>query len=232
MIKDYLVTFRDTDGVISNQKVSYTVVPDPVVVPPPVIVAPPVVIPPVTASNEPAGMSKITERDFASKTFAGWYYSEGFANSITIVSDPTAPKSAGSVMQQNFTSQCPGGSSPATVAVGLPARQTLYVDFYQKYSSNYIGHGTGVNKVLHFWISGRNTLVFVVRGAGTGVLKPSFGVQGMAGAYKFPDGRTDYNGDLNSNLAQTEVIRNKWQHYELSITANTPGVADGTVEFG
>lgn len=186
-----------------------------------------------TGSMEPTGFTKLAENPMDCVSgCSGWYFSGGATNLVT---DASAPRSGGNVVQQNFTSALPGGSSPATIGTGLPQRQTLYMSMWMKMSSNWVGHPTGVNKVMHFWTKGANTVVMIVRGTGSGTLTAAFNLQGLAGAYSWMDGSTQVTStevNLMPNLgAACEVKRGQWHKYETVLTNNTPGVADGRIEY-
>lgn len=256
MIKDYTITFRDTDGVISNQKVSFTVIeedkpvpiqepepvpvptpeptPEPTPVPEPVPTPPPVIVSPVS-SAEPSGMTKLAERDFSTKTYPGWYLQEGYSGAITIVNDPTAPKSAGMVAQQNYTSKLQGGSSPGSMGLGIPNRQTLYTCAWIKLSSNFVGHPSNVNKAIFFYTAGRNKVVFMFRGSGNNPLIPAINMQNLSANYSWtePDGTKHFEteANLDPNLASVTAPRGQWGKYEILLTNNTSGRADGSVEL-
>lgn len=196
--------------------------------PPPVVIAPA----PIGGAIEPAGMTRLFDFGFSTLDTIGWRRYDGYAGASQLAADPSAVRSAAGVIQQNFTSRLAGGSSPSNFELVFSARRTIYAALWLKLSSNWIGHATGVNKVLHFWQeNGQNTAVLVIRGAGTGTLRASFGFQGIASAYAFDGGITGTTGNLDANLASCIVSRAQWHRYEIVLTNSTPGVADGSVEF-
>ena len=190
---------------------------------------------------EPAGMTKLAENDFScfSACGNGWFYSQDYANASQVVQDAVAPRSGGSVVQQNFTPTLVPGSSPASVGTGISAKKTVYTSIWMKMSSNYVGHASGTNKVIHFYTASRtsaeNIAIFSLRGAGTGALSPTFILQNLAGLYRWSDPNgTSYllnTANLEPNLAQCRTTRGQWARYEMVLTSNTPGVADGRAEL-
>ena len=192
---------------------------------------------PDTITAEPTGMTRLSENKFNCVTSCAnqWYYAAGTPDASVVVHDPSAPTNDSTVVQQNFTPQLPGGSSPATFGFGFPNRRTIYVSFWMKMSSNFVGHPTGVNKSIHFWTkSGRNVAVFVIRGAGSGPLRAGFSVQGLAAPYTFTSGSasiTDLGGDLDPNYASCPVERGRWHKYEVVLTNNVVSSTDGRVQY-
>ena len=184
--------------------------------------------PPPPGSVEPAGMTPITERPFSALNEAGW--TDQASPYLTIVSDATAPKSPPGVIQMLFPAGFLDGSSPAVSEAVLGTRyRTIYVSFWMKYSSNWVGHDTGTNKILHFWVGGVNRIYNLVQGVGTGPLVASVDVQGVITGGQY-DGGT--NGKFAPNLGVPGIIpRGQWVHWEMVFTGNTAGNADGTIEW-
>jgi uncharacterized protein YjdB len=192
-------------------------------------------------SNEPTGMALLGQKAMncvkPTACESDWgFWDELYPNSTILVSDPTAPRSSPNVVQMIYKPQLPGGSSPASVGKTLSQKQIIYVLFSMKLSSNYQGHNSGVNKKLHFFTKGgRNTAIFNIRGGGSGTLVPGFLLQGLAMPLTFtPFGgssftSTEQNLDANPNVCKT--IRGQWHTYEMVLTNNTPGVADGRGEI-
>jgi hypothetical protein len=132
-----------------------------------------------------------------------------------------------------------GGWAPASIGKAYTVaqeRQTLYVSFTLKLSSNFQAHISGVNKKLHFFTAGgSNRAVFIIRGSGSGTLVPAFLLQrlGIPMTYTTFGERqtTSTEQNLNSNPAVCKTIRGQWHHYELILTDNTPGVANGRAQI-
>jgi PKD repeat protein len=182
-----------------------------------------------TIFAEPFGMTKLTETGFNCLNGCGeWgFWDQSYADAATLVADPTAPRSPGSVVQLNFTPALHGGTAPASFGLRIEQKQTIYVALWMKLSPIYQAHGSGVNKVLHFWTkNGRNTIVFILRGSGSGTLVPAFLTQGMSGPYQ---GATEVNFNSPPELCTTQ--RGKWHRYEMVLTNNSPGEPDGSAQL-
>lgn len=204
-------------------------VPAPIPTPPPTPVPAPTPIP-GGSTNEPVGMTKLTETGFNCVNGCGeWgWWDQLYPGSGTVVNDLTAPKSPGNIVAQNFTPSLTGGSSPGSFGTSLTQRQTIYVAIWMKLSPNFEGHPSGVNKVLHFFTAGgRNTVILNVRGSGAGTLVPGFLTQGLAASYQGQG--TEVNFDAGASTCT--IARGSWAKYELLMKNNTPGAPDGTLEL-
>jgi uncharacterized protein YjdB len=178
--------------------------------------------PPPTGSNEPAGMTVITERSFSALGEGGWY--DQNSPNLTIVSDPAAPKSPPGIEQMRFPAGFGGGGSAAVVEKGLGSRySTIYVSYWMKMSSNWYGHPTSnVNKQMHLWINGGNHVFTLAEGSGTGPLHAEIWLQGTAAGER----------NLYPNLGNPgTLVRGQWHRWEIVLTCNTNGAANGTIEW-
>ncbi|HXI20922.1 MAG TPA: hypothetical protein VNH46_07555, partial [Gemmatimonadales bacterium] len=107
--------------------------------------------------NEPPGFTKITERSFNSPNEDGWtaradpYYQ--------IVADPSGPKSPGSIGRAIFPKGFVGGSGPILLARSFTPTRRLYISAWFRMSANWQGHRSGVNKIFHVWMDGRNKAI-------------------------------------------------------------------------
>jgi hypothetical protein len=182
--------------------------------------------------NEPAGLTLVSERPFNAKATTttdvagaeGWSPSEASYASLTIVSDNTAPKSPANVAQILFPSGFVGGSAPAVAAksIGAPYRR-LYVSVWLQLSATWQGpQYNAVNRIFSLWAGGKQRIAFMARGRGTGTLVPA--VQLLQTA----DSRTRLDPNL---LTSATVARGTWQRWEMVVTMNTPGTADGEVHW-
>jgi hypothetical protein len=137
----------------------------------------------------------------------------------------------------NYFPSLPGGSGPATAEYGFSSarqKRTLYVSTWLKLSSNFQSHPTSVNKIAHFFVNGLNRFYTMAMGDGsnTGPLEPAFGLQSLASPYFDGRSSTAKTVDLVANVNTTKkIVRGQWQHHEIVLTANTPGVADGSAEM-
>lgn len=187
-------------------------------------------------SEEPQGMSVLTERPFSGVDEDGWAVpSPPDINNYTIVSDAAGPRSAPLVAAIRFPAGFSGGNSPAQTERSLGSTAgTLYVSIWIKLSSNWVGHPTGTNKVLHFWLAGLNRVFAFIDGSGSNVLKPYVGLQGIAAPYNDGAGQIATSVNLRPNVVgQTEVaiIRGQWYRWEIVFQVNTGGGANGTADW-
>jgi uncharacterized protein YjdB len=180
---------------------------------------PPPPPPPSGSSNEPTGMTRITERPFNSlNENAAW----DTDNSLSIVQDATAPKSPSSVLRATFSSGFGGGSSPGHAGVPHTSYRVLYISFWSKYSANWQGHLTSVNKQLYQWANNVAVFYFEARGTGSGSLTPSLVIQGSPGS----------DGVHGPNLVSGATFtRGQWDHVEIVLTGNTSGTANGSADW-
>jgi len=179
-------------------------------------------------SNEPSGMSVLTERPFNALNEDGWT-NTGSSN-YKIAADATAPKSPSNVGQIKFPAGFGSGNAPAVLEkVWSGTQKTLYVSFWVKFSSNWIGNDAGVNKIFHFWIGGSNRLVLNARGVGTGKLLTEVELQGITAGGNYDAGTTAL---FTANLGPSgELVRNQWLHWEAVFVGNSSGTANGSVDW-
>jgi len=187
-----------------------------------------VVVPPPTGTNEPSGMTVLTERSFSALNENGWTNTGG--SSYAIVADASAPKSPSSVGQIKFPAGFGSGNAPVVLEKAWSSvNKTLYVSFWVKFSSNWDGNDSGVNKIFHFWIGGSNRLVLNARGVGSGRLLTEVELQGIKAGGNYDAGTTAL---FTANLGPTgELVRNQWLHWEAVFVGNSSGAADGTVDW-
>jgi len=197
------------------------------------VVAPPPP-PPPGSSFEPSGMTVITERAFNSAVEDNWDLPNWVdPNNWKIGSDATAPYSPNNVLQIRFPAGFTGGDSPALSERPWSAPAgTLYVSMWIKLSSNWVGHLTGTNKVLHFWVAGLNRVFVFIDGSNSNVLKPYLGLQGIATAYNDGAGNTSTSVNLRPNVqTSAQIVRGQWYHWEVVLGVNTGGSPNGTADW-
>jgi hypothetical protein len=180
------------------------------------------------SSNEPAGMTVLTERPFNALNEDGW--TNTGSSDYKIAADATAPKSPSNVGQIKFPAGFGSGNAPAVLEkVWSGTQKTLYVSFWVKFSSNWIGNTAGVNKIFHFWIGGSNRLVLNARGVGTGKLLTEVELQGITAGGNYDAGTTAL---FTANLGPSgELVRNQWLHWEAVFIGNSSGTANGSVDW-
>jgi hypothetical protein len=178
-------------------------------------------------SNEPPGMKRLTETGFNCVNGCGEWgaWDQQYGNAATVAADLNAPKSPSAIVQMNYTPALRPGWAPMSFAPkqgSLPEVQTIYVAIWLKLSSNYQGHSSGVNKVLHFFTHGEssnNIAIFNIRGGGSEPLVPGFLFQRLATVPR------EINLDAPPGICT--VHRGQWAHYEMVLESNTPGVPNG-----
>ncbi|HET9634718.1 MAG TPA: Ig-like domain-containing protein [Gemmatimonadaceae bacterium] len=177
--------------------------------------------PPPGSSNEPSGMSVIADRAFNSLSEAPW----DTDNSLSIVQDPTAPKSPQNVLRATFPSGFAGGSSNGHTGMQWGGHHILYISYWMKYSSNWWGHNTGINKQAYAWVDeggGYTPFVMEAEGVGSGPLKPRPILQRMVKG----------DGNYEPNLVPSATIqRDTWFRIEIVLTGNSSGTADGAMDI-
>jgi hypothetical protein len=97
-----------------------------------------------------------------------------------------------------------------------------------RFSPNFQSHGTGINKVMHFFVNGINRVFLQANGPNLNV---AFGLQQLAAPYTNGAGQTGTAVLLSPNLpGPASFVRGQWQRLDVVLVANTPGVADGSVQ--
>jgi len=180
---------------------------------------PPPPPPPPGSSNEPTGMTFINQRSFNSLQETPWYTN----SNLSIVQDATAPKSPSGVIRATFPAGYAGGTSPGPAELSFNSYKTLYVSYWAKYSANWQGHLTGINKHAYAWVNGTtSSFVMEAEGIGSGPLSPRPILQSMVVG----------NGPYEPNLVPNATItRNTWFHIEIVIVGNSSGTADGSMDI-
>lgn len=175
------------------------------------------------ASSEPSGYTLVSERQWATKG-EGWLASsEVTSGNYTIEPDPTAPSSPMGIGRMTYPVGFVGGSAPSTIerTVGSGYRN-VFLQFWCKWSSNFQGHSTSTNKVIHLFIAAQNRLFFSVEGAGAGDLQPQLRLQSA------PDARPRFLPNL---VPAALAVRGEWHQWEILARTNTAGVANGELHL-
>ncbi|HJQ10592.1 MAG TPA: Ig-like domain-containing protein [Gemmatimonadaceae bacterium] len=184
--------------------------------------------PPPSGSVEPAGLTTLTERPFSALNEDGW--TNTGSSYYTIQSDASAPQSPSSIGQIKFPAGFGSGNAPAVLEkVWSSPVKTLYVSFWLKLSSNWVGNDASVNKIFHFWIGDSNRLFLNAHGAGNGTLTAEVWLQRIVAGGNYDAGTT---ANFAPNLgASAQIVRGQWVHWEMLFTGNSSGTADGKVEW-
>jgi uncharacterized protein YjdB len=184
-------------------------------------VPPPPPPPPPGSSNEPAGMTLLKQRAFNSlQEDPSW----DTDSQMQIIQDAAAPKSPSSVMRFTFPAGfSPDGNSNGHTGVAFGgSNRVMYISYWAKYSTNWQGHATGINKHVYVWNGNDPLFVMEAEGVGSGPLVPRPAIQRTV--------RGD--GMYEPNLVPSAVIkRGAWFHIEVVLTGNTSGSANGSMDW-
>ncbi|HJQ10494.1 MAG TPA: Ig-like domain-containing protein [Gemmatimonadaceae bacterium] len=179
---------------------------------------------PSTCGNEPSGMTRISERPFSSMNENSAWDTD---NTLSIFSDGTAPMSPSSVLRATYPAGWPAGAEPGHTGLTHQAYAKIYICFALKLSSNWVGNGSGTNKVMYEWTVNPNkpAFFFSAQGIGNGTLAPWARLQDIV---TFPGG----SGNLAPNLVPSaQIIRGRWHQVEVYLQGNTSGSANGTIDW-
>ena len=178
------------------------------------------------SSNEPSGMTFLTDRALNAMNESGWSdQSGGGGGSISIFQDATAPKSPSNVMRATFpTGYTSSGNGPGSSDFQLGSRpRTLYVSYWARLSSNWVGHDSGVNKEFYAYANGNPVMYFNASCSYSGAITPVIDLQ---------DTYSRGTSNLSPNLVPgARMIRGQWYHIEVVMVGNTAGNADGSVDW-
>lgn len=173
--------------------------------------------------NEPEGLRPLTLREFDARVEDGWDDRGG--QTFQIVADPGAPGSPPSIGRAVYPAGFLSGRGPIMTSFAIPGKpRTLYLSFWMRLSDNWEGHRTGVNKVFHIWIAGRNRVYLSAQGKGDGPYAPQVNLQGIPG----PQIARNLRPVRNQAIA---IRRGQWARWELLMQANHPGQRDASVEW-
>jgi hypothetical protein len=203
-------------------------------------------------ANQPAGLTRFAEVDFSSLPDVGgrpgvvagnWWWYEDAPYHLTVVSDPTAPQSASSVLQVDFEAGTEPGYDTQNQSVRLfggwtttdELNNTEYSEIYESTwfkipTADFETQEVGV-KLLGYWGVGMNNqghpsqLLSLITGNGTGTALMSswtldMGQQDAVSRY-LPQ---------NVNLSK-QVTAGSWHQFEAHMKLNTLGQANGVWEW-
>lgn len=141
---------------------------------------------------------------------------------LTIETDATAPKSPSNVMRCTYPAGYSSiGDAPGHVGYAYPTSMTyLYYCAWVKYSSNFFGHSTQINKIFYAkHPDDVPTAVMESEGSGNAALTPNLILQNCIvgdGHYNTPGGAA--------------FTRGSWDLLEGLYKGNSSGTADGTLD--
>jgi hypothetical protein len=181
--------------------------------------------PPPGTSNEPSGMTAISDRPFNARNELGWTDGGG-TGEFDFRSDPTAPHSPPSILHAWYPAGYLGGGGPVAYDYPLNNPRTMYIRFWTKLSANFWGHGSEVNKQCYLITSTpSNVIVFSASGQGSGPLRPQIRLQNTV---SYPGSAAN----LDPNLVPGATIpRDQWYMIEIVAVGNTAGKVDGSIDW-
>ena len=176
--------------------------------------------PPPGSSNEPSGMTLISERPFnALNETASW----DTDNTLSIVQDATAPMSPSSVLRHTFPAGFAAGESNGHAGIQWsPSYRVLYIKYWTKYSANFQGQQT-FSKQIYAWVNGSYPPIFFgALGEGSNPLTPEPVLQRMIVG----------DGFKSPNLVPgARFTRGQWDLVEIVLVGNSAGTANGSVDW-
>jgi hypothetical protein len=184
--------------------------------------------PPPSGSNEPSGMKAISDRPFSAIDELGW--NDGSGSYGKIITDATAPESPGSVLQIKLPANFGEGGGPFSGELPLPVNyRTVYVSYWAKYSSNWYGPSSNIDKTFYLYTStGNPAIIFDMDCSGNGPMEPQVAGQDILSGGV---GGDKANPFWTPNLASAIAPRGQWHHIEFVVVGNTAGNADGSINW-
>ena len=184
------------------------------------------------STNEPPGMTVISDRPFNALNELGWFDNEYKTGNQTIVADATAPISPPNVVRIHLPAGSGEGGGQGSGDYTLPNQRTLYVRYAGKFSSNWQGSSSGVDKTFYVYTStGVPSVYFNMSGSGVTVKVPQMAGQDMIfpGPGNFSD---PVNPDFKPNLVPSATVPlGTWHTIELVLVGNTAGNRDGSFDW-
>jgi len=168
-------------------------------------------------------MTTLSDRAFNSLNEPGW--GVPVSPGATIVADATAPRSPSNTIHFNYQAGFAGGSGPESSSYTTPNYRVIYLSYYFKYSPNWWGHLTGINKHGYVWTNGNPIFVYEAEGTRDGPLTSRMALQG-------PVVQPNIDGWYRQNLVPSaQFTRGQWDLMEILLTGNTAGNTDGALDW-
>lgn len=169
-------------------------------------------------TDEPAGLSTLTDRVWTSLTASSWSRRDG--GDDRIVHDPSVSESPDTVLEYVYPAGFAGGRAPATHFYPLAHLREVFVGLQWKVSDPWQGHASGVNKIQFLYT------------AGSDVAMVMYGPPG--GPYEvrvLPQWPEHTSGWLRSNAAPP-VALGRWHRIEWYLKyESTRGAGDGIIRW-
>jgi hypothetical protein len=182
----------------------------------------------VNTSNEPAGMTTVTERFFTGLDELGWQDRDTDlgAGRLAFVDDQPDFTRSDSAARARYNTSTDGGNAPVLMERGFTGKGTLYLDFDWKVSSNYFGHSSGVNKIWFITAGSSASAPIVVSATGdsTGPLILQVRLQAC------PPNIGGNNASGAQSISIRNVVRDSVYRVEIVAIMNTYDSANGTLQ--
>ena len=184
--------------------------------------------PSASCANEPTGMTMITNQpfdavppDLSAVDAHGWGFDRN-RERLSIVSDPSAPKSPNNVAAGLFPQGWTGGRSPFRLERTFSATYTtLYHCMWIKHSPNFTDNGNGLTKLIFWRGDGTNHYYAFESGNGGGQ------IDGFYPKYTLQEGAG--NRDFRSQFSAKPL--GVWRKYEILMIGSTGGQANGVLRI-
>ena len=175
----------------------------------------------------------VTDRGFTTKArdssdtagAEGWSTIEYKYPALQIVDDPSAPKSPPSVAQVSFRAGTIGGVARGNAVEPFPGSglRTVNLSMWVMLSSDWVGPSNGKSLLAEVLIAGQPRVQIVAKGVGSRDLIPAI----VLGA-----GTPDARVRLTPNVVEAaRLSRGVWHQWDVEVTANDPGIANGHVSW-
>lgn len=173
--------------------------------------------------NEPRGFRRVSYRTFEARVEDHWT-DRGDPN-FRIVEDRSVAGRGPTLGRAVYPVGFPSGSGPIMTNFAVTGQpRSLYLSFWARLSPNWEGHRSGVNKIFHIWIGGRNRVYLSAQGQGPGPYEPQVRLQGIP--------TPEHAQNLRPNVGRdVSVRRGAWVHWEILLIANTTSARDGSAEW-
>lgn len=168
----------------------------------------------------------LNTRSFNALDETGWDDDHYNTGNMSLAAALDAPKSAPSIVSIKYPKGFGNGGAPVDCFKTLPSKvRTIEIDIWLKFSSNFVGHDSQVNKVIFIGAppqeGGSGPVYLGAIGQGSQTLSPEVRMQGTGGTY-----------NLTPNIRPAASIpRGVWTRWRTRITGNNPGASDAVVDW-
>jgi hypothetical protein len=176
-------------------------------------------------------MTLVSDRPFDALNEPGW--SDDGGPYMSIVADATAPESPSNVLRLHMPAGFGEGAGPGSGDKSIASYRTLYVRYSGKFSSNWQGSSSGVDKTFYVYTStGVPSIYFDMQGSGVTAKTPQIAGQDIISAGTPAVGGDQHNPDWGPNLVPGyKVPLGTWHTIEFVLVGNTAGARDGSIDW-